>query len=208
MLIQETVNSVVQVAIVLAIALIAWVIFGRRAATFRRWTGLIRPTGNAMRAATVVFLAWSALTSAIYFLPEFSEATSAEGTVTGMLRSSGFSAEAVAVILVIAGIKTALSEEILFRGLVAKRLINWLGFWRGNFLQALVFGSIHLAIFLIPGGPAFSWLLAALFLLLPGGAGWLMGYVNERTGNGSIAPGWMIHALGNAISYPILAFLV
>jgi membrane protease YdiL (CAAX protease family) len=108
----------------------------------------------------------------------------------------------------VAGVKTALTEEIFFRGLIAKRLISWLGFSVGNLIHALIFGAVHLLIFLIPGGPKFTPLLGAAFLLLPGASGWLMAFANEKAGNGSIAPGWMIHALGNAAAYPILAFLV
>ncbi|MEM9235012.1 MAG: CPBP family intramembrane glutamic endopeptidase, partial [Pseudomonadota bacterium] len=104
--------------------------------------------------------------------------------------------------------KTALSEEIFFRGLIAKRLINGFGFWTGNTLHALLFGGIHMLIFVVPGGPEFTPLLGATILFLPGLAGWLMAYANERLGNGSIGPGWLIHALGNAISYPILAFVL
>ncbi len=207
-MLQESVNAIVQLAVVLVIGLVFWLLFGRKHAGFFRWIGLVAPTAGSMRTAFIVFLAWSALTTLVYFWPPMSSVASAENTIAGMLRAEGFSAEIVGVILIVAGIKTAFTEEIFFRGLIAKRLINAFGFWAGNTVQALLFGAIHLLIFAIPGGPVFTLELGAAVLLLPGGAGFLMGYLNERVGNGSIAPGWLIHAFGNAVSYPILAFIV
>jgi membrane protease YdiL (CAAX protease family) len=130
-----------------------------------------------------------------------------DNTVVGMIRDSGLSAETIGVVLIVAFLKTGLSEEIFFRGLIAKRLIAWLGFPIGNTLQALLFGAVHLLIFVVPGGPAFDPLAATAFVAVTGTAGWVMGWINERLGNGSIAPSWLMHGLGNAIAYPVLAFL-
>ncbi|MEN0651508.1 MULTISPECIES: CPBP family intramembrane glutamic endopeptidase [Hyphobacterium] len=207
MLTQEVVNAAIQVAIALVIALLVWLFWGRKRAGFFRYSGLILPTMRSMGLALVIFALWSLVTAIIYFSPEFSDAASAGNTVAGMIRAQGFGTETVLLILIIAGVKTALSEEILFRGVLAKRLIGVFGFWVGNTIHALVFGGIHLLIFLVPGGPEFTPVLGAAFLLLPGTAGWLMALANEKLGNGSIAPGWLIHAMGNAISYPILAFV-
>ena len=208
MLVSEFVNALLQVAVVLLIAWIPWLIFARKGSGFREWIGLILPTARSMIWALVIFAVWSVFTTALYFLPAFTELAAGQGTVAGAVRETGFSAETIALIAILALIKTGLSEEILFRGLIAKRLINALGFWIGNTVQAAIFGAIHLAIFLIPGGPDFTLILGALVLFVPGMAGWIMGFVNEKLGNGSIAPGWLIHGLGNAISYPVLAFLV
>lgn len=208
MLMQEIVNALVQLTVVLIIALIFWAIFGRKKAGYFSYIGLIAPTWRSMRTALLLFIVVGGASAAIYAIPELREGASAKNTIAGALREQGFSLEIVAVILVMAGIKTALSEEIFFRGLFAKRLINWLGFWAGNTLHALIFGAIHLLIFVVPGGPEFSLKLGAAFFLLPAAAGWVMAYANEKAGNGSIAPSWLMHALGNAIAYPILAFLV
>jgi len=207
MLLQEAVNTIVQLTVALLLAAIVWGIFGRKRAGLLRYTGLYLPTPRSMAIALGIFVVWSGLTALIYLRPDISDAAAADNTVAGMIRQQGFSLATVILILMIAGLKTALSEEILFRGVLAKRLIGAFGFWTGNTVHALIFGGIHLLIFAAPGGPAFTPLLGAIFLLLPGAAGWLMAFANEKTGNGSIAPGWMIHALGNAISYPILAFL-
>ncbi len=208
MLVQEIVNAAVQVTVFALVALLFWAIFGRKRAGFFTWIGLFAPTAKSMGVALAIFIPVSAASSAFIFMPALKEAARAENTVAGALQAQGFNLEMVAVILVVAGIKTALSEEILFRGLIAKRLINGFGFWTGNTVHAVLFGAIHLLVFVVPGGPEFTPLLGAAFLLLPGGAGWLMAFANEKVGNGSIAPGWLIHALGNAIAYPLLAFVV
>ena len=46
-------------------------------------------------------------------------------------------------------IQTGLSEEILFRGFLAKRLISRFGFATGNLPQGLVFGLLHGAMFFL-----------------------------------------------------------
>jgi len=209
MFIDESLNSIAQLAVSLAIALGFWAVFGRKVAGFFNWIGLTVPPAKAMGLAFVLFLLWAAAYCLLFWvLPEFAAAASADNTIPGELRANGLNAETLAVIAVVAGIKTALAEEIFFRGLIAKRLIHAMGFWWGNTLQALIFGGVHLLIFTVPGGPEFALLPAVLFLLIPGAGGWAMGYVNERAGNGSILPGWLMHALGNAVSYPVLAFLL
>lgn len=47
----------------------------------------------------------------------------------------------------IALFKTPLTEEILFRGFLAKRLISIAGFIKGNLLQSAIFGAIHAGLF-------------------------------------------------------------
>ncbi|MFK8000563.1 MAG: lysostaphin resistance A-like protein [Polyangiales bacterium] len=54
-------------------------------------------------------------------------------------------------------ITSALCEELLFRGFVAKRSIGWLGFAWGNVVQTVIFVAPHLARALlrrvVPRGP-------------------------------------------------------
>ncbi len=208
MLIQESVNTLFQLGVVLTLSLIAWLIFARKRSSFRSWIGLILPTRRSMVLTLGLFLLWSVASSMAFLVPEFTALAGQDGTVAGKIGQVGFGPTAIALILMMAIFKTALSEEIFFRGLIGKRLINGFGFWTGNTIQAAIFGAIHLLIFAIPGGPEFTPVLGALFFLLPGAAGWLMGFANEKLGNGSIAPGWFMHAAGNTISYPILAFVL
>jgi hypothetical protein len=48
--------------------------------------------------------------------------------------------------------------------------------------------------------------LAAIVVAMTGLVGWLLGYVNERVGNGSILPSWGAHGATNLIAYGVLAF--
>lgn len=49
-------------------------------------------------------------------------------------------------------------------------------------------------------------LKAVLIILFTGVIGWIMGYINEKKADGSILPGWMIHALSNIFSGICAAF--
>jgi membrane protease YdiL (CAAX protease family) len=136
-----------------------------------------------------------------FLSPSILEAVTAPNTVIGKLRANGLSVTTFILLIVKALIQTAFTEEILFRGFVAKRLINWLGSTTGNLLQALLFGAVHLLIFV---GQEFSLALAIGIVLYPATGGWIMGYLNERVGNGSILPSWLMHGLVNLIAYSAL----
>jgi membrane protease YdiL (CAAX protease family) len=203
---QEAINATLQVAIVLIIALVVWLIFGRKRANLFRWIGLYPPPAKGWLWALGATLIVSPLSLALFLIPSLHEMAAGPNTVAGLMREQGPSWDVIGQIAVVAFVKTALSEEIFFRGLIAKRLINGLGFAWGNTIHAALFGAVHLLIFVIPGGPAFDPLIAAAFVLITGGAGWIMAWVNETKAEGSIAPSWLMHGLGNAIAYPVLAF--
>ncbi len=80
-------------------------------------------------------------------------------------------------------------------------MIGWLGFTVGNLLQVLLFGAMHLLIF---AGQEFSLVLAIGVVVYPAIGGWIMGYLNERVGNGSILPSWLMHGLVNTVAYSAL----
>ena len=92
-------------------------------------------------------------------------------------------------------IQTGLSEEILFRGFLGKRLIHKFGFITGNITQALLFGLLHGVMFFSAVGLA----VAVFITMFSGFIGWGMGYINEKHANGSILPSWLIHGVGNVV---------
>jgi uncharacterized protein len=127
-------------------------------------------------------------------------------SMTGKLRMLGLSGSTITILLITALFKTSLSEEILFRGFIAKRLINSLGFKNGNILQALIFGLLHLLLFVfLTKATVFS---LTLILIFSSFAGWTIGYIKEKYANGSIIPGWLAHGIGNSISYFLIAFVL
>lgn len=127
-------------------------------------------------------------------------------TPIGQLRASGTGMQTVIALFIITWIKTSLSEEIFFRGFICTKLVSRFGFRTGNLLQATIFGLVHLFLFYIltNAGIAFS----ILAFCLSGFAGYAIGYVKEKTGNGSTVPGWIAHGLGNMISYTILVYFM
>jgi membrane protease YdiL (CAAX protease family) len=202
---ETAVSAILQVLIFTAIPFVVYVITHRRVKGFFDYVGLRGPERRAMLVATLLAAA-IALTVLLLatFAPGVRDLVAAPGTTIGSLRSLGFSGTAVAMLAIQALVQTSLSEEILFRGFVAKRLIGWLGFTWGNVLQGLVFGAVHLLIFTRQD---FALLPAAGVLLFSGLGGWMLGYLNERIGDGSILPGWWLHGLGNTLAYGLLGFL-
>lgn len=198
---QELVSTAVQLSVALLIVGLAWAIFGRRKAGFAEWLGLVRPAKGWAKPTLILFVIILAVTLPIFLLTPLVEAVTAGNTVGGKFAGQPWGFGLFATIAIMAFVKTALSEEILFRGLIARRLIAWLGFSRGNALQAALFGSIHLIIFVAPNGPEPTLLGITALFFIPGAAGWLMGYANQQYGGGSIVPGWTIHAGGNFLAY-------
>lgn len=202
---QQAIDSAVQVAVFAVIALLVWAVSARKRAGFVRWAGLYPPTSRSMLAAVVLFAVFNAVTLPLIYGSGLKEIAQGEGTVGASFAGQGLSAELVGTVLLVAFVKTALSEEILFRGVLGKRLINALGFWAGNTLQAVIFGAVHIVPFMLILGDQMTPLQAALVFLVPGTAGWVMGFANEKGGNGSIWPGWLIHGLGNTVSNLLFA---
>ena len=120
------------------------------------------------------------------------------GTVIASLTADGTSTVAIASLCIVAVFKTALAEEIFFRGLVAKQLIGRFGFAIGNSAQAAIFGLVHLALVLVlrPDVPVII-LLASFAAIL----GWFNGWLKERWAGGSIFPGIAAHATSNLVTY-------
>ncbi len=142
----------------------------------------------------------------LLFLDEhFKSALTDPSSVSGSIRQMGFGLEAIATILVVALIKTGLSEEIFFRGFVAKRLIAISNFTIGNTIQAVLFGAIHILLFLsITSDPLFL----AISFIIPAVGAYFKVILNEKIAGGSILPGWIAHGSANLVSYSVIAFVL
>lgn len=115
---------------------------------------------------------------------------------TAVSAFAGQGASAVPAILSYAVVRTSLSEELLFRGFLLKRLVGKFGFTIGNITQSILFGLIHGIAFFRAAG-----LQAAIGLvILTASIGYVMGYINERKAGGSILPSWCIHAAANVLA--------
>lgn len=89
----------------------------------------------------------------------------------------------------------ALGEELFFRGLLGGVLFRRLGFALGNVVQTGLFLLPHLGLLLVSLG---LWRLVFVQLAV----GWLLGWLRFRSG--SILPGWVAHALANALGAFVL----
>ncbi|HMQ89028.1 MAG TPA: CPBP family intramembrane metalloprotease [Flavilitoribacter sp.] len=202
----ELIDSVLQVLAFSLIPFLVYLIAKKKVKGFFDYIGLKKSTARANVFAVLNTLVFLAPTLTLAFFNEaFKQILTDPGTITGQFRAMGFSIPTLIMILIVALAKTSLSEEIFFRGFVAKRLINWLGFSAGNILQAVIFGAIHLLLFVsVTSNPLF---LAFIFGFPALGA-WISAYLNEKLAGGSIIPGWISHGLANTISYCVVGFLI
>ena len=190
-MLNELIGSAAQVLLFAIVPLLFWLLTARKKESFFSWIGLrkpvcksVKPTVLLTAAAALLYIAVMTLCAKI--LPE--------GVTTAGSQFAGQGLHALPAVFFYAVLRTALSEEILFRGFVLKRLQSRFGFLTGNALQALFFGLIH--------GVPFGLLTksaAAFFLLtlVPGLFGWYQGWLNEKRCGGSIVPSWLLHGCMN-----------
>lgn len=192
-------SGLVQVALFSALPFLVYLATRRKVRGFAAWLGLV---GTHPRWLLTGLGLGLLLSAKALFLGAL---LSAEGTVSGKLlavqEAHGPSPWIWVALLLTAWLKTGLSEEIFFRGFVARRLVDRLGFAAGNAVQAVIFGAIHIPILFLVDlelGP----LTAAAVVLGPTIGGWIMGWLNEKAG-GSILPGWCMHAAANTVAYAL-----
>ena len=202
----ELINAVLQVLVFSLIPFVVYLITQKKAKGFLGYIGLKKSTTRANLLAI--------LTSILFLIPavgltlfndEFREVMMDPNTMTGKFRQMGFGINSVVILLAAAIFKTALAEEIFFRGFVAKRLMSWLGYQWGNIAQALIFGALHVLIFLAINSNLLFLVSIMVFATL---GAYISAYLNEKLANGSIIPGWISHGLANVISYSVVGFLI
>ena len=196
MLFANFISSFVQLGIALLIPVIWWAVTTKRRLEFATWIGLYVPmwkVGPLQRVSQkqlgIALACWVAVSLASLRIAR---------SVWGALATSRFIGAgllAVVPVLLYAFIQTGLAEELFFRGFLAKRLCASFGFSWGNAIQAIVFGLLHLLLF-INYLPVLS--LVAI-TVLSGINGWIMGWLNEQAAGGSVLPSWMLHSLVNLL---------
>ena len=206
MILEELISAILQLLAFTLIPFLVYIIRQRSVKGFFQYIGL-KPSNrkaNAWALATSLIFIIGAM-GLVFISPDFKEALTAPGSITGKFRAMGFGVEAVVALLLIALIKTSLAEEILFRGFLAKRLIHVLGFQWGNLLQAALFGLIHLLLFI---SITSSFFFPAFIFVFSGLGAYISAYINEKMADGSIIPGWIAHGLANVVSYSVMGFLI
>lgn len=203
----EFISACAQILLFTLVPFIFFLFRKDKSVTFFKYIGLVRPSQKSITYVIGGSLLFVLAGIGVIFVDEgFKQAVFSPNSVTGKLRMMGLSGSSVAILLIIALLKTSFSEEILFRGFISKQLINKLGFTTGNLLQSAIFGLIHVLLFWIL---AKSGLISLLFIFLFSSfAGWTIAYIKEKYANGSIIPGWIAHGLGNTLSYSIIVFIL
>ena len=193
-MINEMIGSVAQVMLFSFLPLTVWFITAGKRESFFSWIGLRKPVCRNMSlsvltavAATILYI--GATNICIKMLPE--------GVTAAGSQFAGEGLKAIPAVFFYAFLRTALSEEILFRWFLLKRIKNKAGFIAGNSVQAFLFGLMHG----IPFGLLTKSVLTFMLLtLLPGLFGWYQGWLNEKQCDGSIVPSWLLHGCINLIT--------
>lgn len=142
-----------------------------------------------------------------FYVPTFKGFLLGETSPYGKILKDGFGPIQIFSGLIYCFIQSGGSEEVLFRGLFARRLMGKFGFAVGNIVQAFIFWIMHLLIFRLVTGDWISWIQVYAFAV-SFGLGLLLGFVNYRKGGASIAPSWIIHGTANFVTFLTLGFLV
>lgn len=174
----------------------------------RAWVGLVRGETAALwllglLAAGTGFGCCVTLAS-WFVLPGFATTLSPATALARLVAEAPTWALPVAG-LIYALFQTAFWEEMLFRGILARRCIEALGPGWGNVVQAGVFTALHAALFwaLAPGnlvGQAF-----VLVVVLP--ASLFNGWYVHHYDRDSFAGSWMVHTganLGTILAYALV----
>lgn len=122
------------------------------------------------------------------------------------LLKDGFNIRSVILALIYCFIMASGSEEILFRGLIAKRFFSSINFLKANLIQALIFWLMHFVIVGLITGNWISYIQLVAFAT-SFGMGLVLGYANFRNDGNSILPSWILHGSANFFTFLTLAFV-
>ncbi len=192
--INEFIGALTQLLLFSLVPVIWWLCTAVKKENFFKWIGLKKGCCKTSVIKMIICSVFAAtcyvgiMTICINILPE--------GITTAGSNFSGKGPAAIPAIIAYAFIRTALAEEVLFRGFLLKRISSKFGFVVGNTVQALLFGLLHGVPFGISTG---SIAVTILLTLLPGVIGWYEGWMNEKRFEGSIFPGWIMHGVVNFI---------
>ena len=201
-------TSIVNLIVFSLIPFIWWLFRHRKETGFFSWIGFYRPKLKSKWPVLIIF----AVIYWFFYNFDYTRLIPAE-TLAYLENSENVSAnafaglEAAAILpaLIENFIANGVAEEILYRGFLCKRFCGKLGKVRGIVLQAVLFGLMHNALFLLAGVNVGLWYHTLMFLFTGAGA-LLLGWLNEKIYNGSIIPGILLHGAGNFISSMLVAF--
>lgn len=199
LLINKVVSSILEIIVLSLVPFIWWLVTARKNEKFFSWIGLKKIDSSKIKNVVKI----SAIVEACFILLSILMLYAVRG-VEELATSdfTGLGAKAIPAILVYAVFNTALPEEILFRGFIVKRISNKFDLKVANYVQSVIFGLVHGALFLKYVN-SFTGVAITFFTMT---IAYWMGYINEKKADGSILPSIAIHAVANIFSGLVAAF--
>lgn len=191
-------SVILQLVVFSFIPFLYWLIRQRKTQSFFRYLGLYRLKREGTAKSIVIFFCTYIIVYGIVHFTPISELTQPSANIF-----SGVGVAAVIPALLVSFVQQALAEEILFRGFIGKRLISRFGLNSGNIIQASIFGFSHVVFSISEGTHLIGYVIIFLSTML---GGLLLGYLDEKTFNGSIIPSILLHGFGNFIMVLSVAF--
>jgi membrane protease YdiL (CAAX protease family) len=198
-------SALIQISFVLMISWIFYVVFCRKKNVFFNWIGLYLPKSiNWVKSSVMVFILALIIMVGPLILFQYLGYITPEMTFDKTVTGQGLSINIIIIILIKAVFQTALSEEILFRGLIGKRIGNKFGYKAGNIVQAVIFGLPHGLPFIIVYN---EYVVGITLIVTAGIVGYLEYWLNEKKGEGSLVPGIILHSTMNILSFTSKALI-
>ena len=208
LIVSSITTSIVNLIIFSFIPFVWWFFRHRKEVKFFKWLGFIKPQLKSswwvLAIFAIVYYFFSNFDFTVFINSETMEALENSGSVASNAYA-GLGVAAIIPALIETFIANGVSEEILFRGFLCKRLCGKLGSTKGVILQAVFFALMHNVLYILAGVPVGIDYHLIMFVFTGVGA-LLLGFVNEKIYNGSIIPSIILHGAGNFIGSICVAF--
>lgn len=208
LILSNLVTAISNFLVFAAIPFIWWLIKHRKKVPFFAWVGLKKPELKSKWWVLIVFVAVYA------FVYNFDWISLVKSDAMSVIENNdsiaanvfdGIGVAAIIPAFIQNFFANGLSEELLYRGFLNKRLCNKFGTIPGTVMQAVLFALMHNGLYLLTGVPVGLDFHVIMFVFT-GGVALLLGYLDEKIFNGSIIPSILVHGLGNFITSMIVAF--
>lgn len=208
LIVSSIVTAIVNLIVFSFIPLIWWFITHRKETHFFKWLGFYIPKLKSKWWVLAIFAVL------YYFFYNFDFTQLVDNETLEYIQSSSaisanvftsIGASAIIPAFIQNFIANGVSEEILYRGFLCKRLCSKFGTMQGIIIQAVLFGLMHNILYIVAGlnvGICYH----TLTFVFTGMGALLLGVLNEKIYNGSIIPSIILHGAGNFIATMILAF--
>lgn len=156
----------------------------------------------------IVLMAFAVLSTFLEFQysANFKQMLMDQSSPYAKILNNGLNIQSIILSLIYCFIMASGSEEILFRGLIARRFFSSMNFFKANLIQSLFFWLMHLIIVRLVTGNWISY-IQLIALVTSFGMGLVLGYANFRKDGRSILPSWILHGSANFFTFLTLAFV-